>query len=200
MASASPVTLAECGPIFVFSTLSAHARDCRAACFRRPISFSAVHSAPVQTRPAAAYFHTMRKNCPAAPRCCCGLWIGYDRRSRLKTRGHARRAENRTFRQIPADERAARLVQMIRWLVDEQIPALPREQQRQQKLCLFAAGKRGNKRYSASSVTASGASSRRNRHSGTSGKLRSSSSSGVSDASGTGYGKYSNPPGAVIVP
>ena len=49
------------------------------------------------------------------------------------------------FRQIPADERAARLVQMIRWLVDEQIPALPREQQRQQKLCLFAARKRGKR-------------------------------------------------------
>ena len=49
------------------------------------------------------------------------------------------------FRQIPADECAARLVQMIRRLVDEQMPALPREQQRQQKLCLFAAGKRGKR-------------------------------------------------------
>ena len=57
-----------------------------------------------------------------------------------------------------------------------------------------------NGRYSASSVTNSGASSRRRRHCGTSGKLHSSSSSGVSAASGMGYGKYSNPPGAVIVP
>ena len=36
-------------------------------------------------------------------------------------------------------------IKMIRRLVDEQIPALPREQQRQQKLCLFAAGKRGKR-------------------------------------------------------
>ena len=45
------------------------------------------------------------------------------------------------FGQIPADERAARLVEMVRRLVDEQIPALAREKQRQQDLRLLAAGK-----------------------------------------------------------
>ena len=49
------------------------------------------------------------------------------------------------FGQIPADERAARLVEMVRRLVDEQIPALAREKQRQQDLRLLAAGKCGKR-------------------------------------------------------
>ena len=201
MASALPVTFAECGPIFVLSTLSAHARDCRAACFRRPISFFSCAfcaSSNASCRCLFSYHEEKLPFCTSMPpRLMDRMWS-------TQPSKNARSCETSRKPDFLARYRltSARPVSS-RWFVGSSMSRYRPSRAKSSASRIFACSPPEsveNGRYSASSVTNSGASSRRRRHCGTSGKLHSSSSSGVSAASGMGYGKYSNPPGAVIVP